>query len=359
MRKVSPEATKAVARAFARVAWPAFAVVVLTGFWNLTEVDVADTGHDVPDHAVRQDRARRSPVARRRPSTRSDVPSWRWRSVVRSDCWQAWGPCSAAICSRRALTGRLGQRLTQIGPRRLTHSTREGARHDHDRRDRVRRRGAVRGVHVGRRHSVRLHAARGWPVRTVAVPAAAAVAVLRGDRRPRRRAQRGAGRHRHDADDHRGLQLRWSTTCPTEIRPTSCRCSPRCRTTRAAPTRRSPRRSTTAVTTPPPSAVGGRRRRSRGVDEGYLPDDDAASRLNAYIQFACRDSQNNPGPSDTDRRRPRRPRRSPDPNELAQSGFRPACRPRAALRGLRPVHYRARPCTRVRTPRAIPTSRRS
>jgi len=44
VRKVSPEATKAVARAFARVAWPAFAVVVLTGIWNLTEVDIADTG---------------------------------------------------------------------------------------------------------------------------------------------------------------------------------------------------------------------------------------------------------------------------------------------------------------------------
>jgi putative copper export protein len=44
VRKVSPEATKAVARAFARVAWPAFAVVVLTGIWNLSEVHVADTG---------------------------------------------------------------------------------------------------------------------------------------------------------------------------------------------------------------------------------------------------------------------------------------------------------------------------
>ena len=44
VRKVSPEATKAVARAFARVAWPAFVVVVLTGIWNLTEVDIADTG---------------------------------------------------------------------------------------------------------------------------------------------------------------------------------------------------------------------------------------------------------------------------------------------------------------------------
>ncbi len=43
VRRVAPEATKAIANAFARVAWPAFAVVVLTGFWNLTEVNVGDT----------------------------------------------------------------------------------------------------------------------------------------------------------------------------------------------------------------------------------------------------------------------------------------------------------------------------
>ena len=44
VRKVAPEATKVVARAFARVAWPAFALVVVTGIWNLSEIDVADTG---------------------------------------------------------------------------------------------------------------------------------------------------------------------------------------------------------------------------------------------------------------------------------------------------------------------------
>jgi putative copper export protein len=43
IRRAAPEATKPVARAFARVAWPAFAVVVVTGLWNLAEVDVADT----------------------------------------------------------------------------------------------------------------------------------------------------------------------------------------------------------------------------------------------------------------------------------------------------------------------------
>ena len=44
VRRAAPEATKVAARAFARVAWPAFAVAVLTGLWNLTEVDIADTG---------------------------------------------------------------------------------------------------------------------------------------------------------------------------------------------------------------------------------------------------------------------------------------------------------------------------
>jgi putative copper export protein len=43
LRRVSPEATRAVARAFARVAWPAYAVVVLTGLWNIAEVHVGDT----------------------------------------------------------------------------------------------------------------------------------------------------------------------------------------------------------------------------------------------------------------------------------------------------------------------------
>jgi hypothetical protein len=55
----------------------------------------------------------------------------------------------------------------------------------------------------------------------------------------------------------------------------------------------------TALTTPPPSASAASTT-FPGVDEGYFPDDDASSRLNAYIQFACRDSQNNPGPSDTE-----------------------------------------------------------
>ena len=43
LRQIGPEATRAAANGFARVAWPAFAIVVVTGLWNLAEVDVADT----------------------------------------------------------------------------------------------------------------------------------------------------------------------------------------------------------------------------------------------------------------------------------------------------------------------------
>ncbi|MEK7422307.1 MAG: hypothetical protein AAB131_00565 [Actinomycetota bacterium] len=43
LRRQAPDSTKAVARAFARLAWPAFAVLVATGGWSLAAVDVANT----------------------------------------------------------------------------------------------------------------------------------------------------------------------------------------------------------------------------------------------------------------------------------------------------------------------------
>ena len=43
LRRVGSDATEAAANAFARVAWPAFAIVVVTSLWNLMEVDVANT----------------------------------------------------------------------------------------------------------------------------------------------------------------------------------------------------------------------------------------------------------------------------------------------------------------------------
>lgn len=43
VRTLGPDATKAVARQFDRIAWPAFGVVVVTGIWNLLAIDVTDT----------------------------------------------------------------------------------------------------------------------------------------------------------------------------------------------------------------------------------------------------------------------------------------------------------------------------
>ena len=43
LRALSPDAPRTVARRFNRIAWPAFAVLVVTGVWNLIEVDIGDT----------------------------------------------------------------------------------------------------------------------------------------------------------------------------------------------------------------------------------------------------------------------------------------------------------------------------
>jgi putative copper export protein len=42
LRVVAPEAMTTVARAFARIAWPAFIVIVFTGAWSLGATNVAD-----------------------------------------------------------------------------------------------------------------------------------------------------------------------------------------------------------------------------------------------------------------------------------------------------------------------------
>lgn len=43
LRTEAPTAVKPVAQAFARLAWPAFFLLVVTGLWNLFEVSLADT----------------------------------------------------------------------------------------------------------------------------------------------------------------------------------------------------------------------------------------------------------------------------------------------------------------------------
>lgn len=43
VRAEAPGALRGVARAFARLAWPAYAVLLVTGVWNLAAIDVANT----------------------------------------------------------------------------------------------------------------------------------------------------------------------------------------------------------------------------------------------------------------------------------------------------------------------------
>lgn len=42
LRAISPDAPRHAARRFARIAWPAYAVLVATGVWNLFERDATD-----------------------------------------------------------------------------------------------------------------------------------------------------------------------------------------------------------------------------------------------------------------------------------------------------------------------------
>ncbi len=42
LRRSHPQALTTAAQAFARVAWPAFAITVLTGMWNLMAVDITE-----------------------------------------------------------------------------------------------------------------------------------------------------------------------------------------------------------------------------------------------------------------------------------------------------------------------------
>ena len=43
-RSMAADAPKVLARAFARLAWPAYVVLVVTGFWNVTAVHLVRAG---------------------------------------------------------------------------------------------------------------------------------------------------------------------------------------------------------------------------------------------------------------------------------------------------------------------------
>lgn len=60
--------------------------------------------------------------------------------------------------------------------------------------------------------------------------------------------------------------------------------------------------ATVSVTTAPSTTIGDpnvTQPTTLFADEGYDPDEDPALRVNEYVQFACRDAVNNPGPAAT------------------------------------------------------------
>ena len=46
LRRTAPDAVKPVARAFARVSWPAFAVLMVTGIWNIMSISMTEQSSD-------------------------------------------------------------------------------------------------------------------------------------------------------------------------------------------------------------------------------------------------------------------------------------------------------------------------
>ena len=55
-RGLGGDAPKTLARAFARLAWPAYAVLVVTGFWNVSTVHCSSQRHGLEGGAHGQDR---------------------------------------------------------------------------------------------------------------------------------------------------------------------------------------------------------------------------------------------------------------------------------------------------------------
>lgn len=46
LRRIGPDLPRTMARRFNRIAWPAYGVLVVTGTWNLFEVDITDQDTD-------------------------------------------------------------------------------------------------------------------------------------------------------------------------------------------------------------------------------------------------------------------------------------------------------------------------
>ena len=69
LRELSPDAPRSVARRFSLIAWPAFAVLVATGIWNIVAIDQTGTRATAPRWSSR------SSWSRRPASPRSCTPA--------------------------------------------------------------------------------------------------------------------------------------------------------------------------------------------------------------------------------------------------------------------------------------------
>ena len=97
-RGLGADAPKTLARAFARLAWPAYAVLVVTGIWNITAVHCSD--QDSAWKAVLM--AKIAVVAPGRPgrlpAPAGHAPRASWPCGARSGAWPAWRHWSWASC---------------------------------------------------------------------------------------------------------------------------------------------------------------------------------------------------------------------------------------------------------------------
>ena len=96
-RGLGADAPKTLARAFARLAWPAYAVLVVTGIWNVSTVRVLE--HDTAWKAVLMAKivvvvlAGVGVLLHQRATPRRG-----WPSGVRSEGWPVWPHWSWASC---------------------------------------------------------------------------------------------------------------------------------------------------------------------------------------------------------------------------------------------------------------------
>ena len=89
-RASAPTCPPALARAFARLAWPAYAVLVVTGFWNISTLSLGGPERRLEGGPDRQDRGGGRWPEWAPSSIPGPPPGPRWRCGDRWPAWPAW-----------------------------------------------------------------------------------------------------------------------------------------------------------------------------------------------------------------------------------------------------------------------------